>query len=73
MVASCVVGFVGQAYRREFLEGEAGVVFQAFLQHPSNFQKKGNLISEGLKSGGGMCWGVDLFLEGGEVVEEGLG
>ena len=62
----------GSGISQGIVEGEAGVVFQAFLQHPSNFQKKGNLISEGLKSGGGMCWGVDLFLEGGEAVVLGV-
>ena len=55
---------------REFVEGW---VFKRSYSTLKIFQKKGNFISEGLKSGGGMCWGVDLFLKGGEAVEEGLG
>ena len=55
----------GSLWDRDVAGNCGGVVFQAFLQHPSNF-------SEGLKSGGGMCWGVDLFLKGGEAVVLGV-
>ena len=72
-MASCVVGFVGVCGTGMSQGIVEGWFFKRSYSTLQIFQKKGNLISEGLKSGGGMCWGVDLFLKGGEAVEEGLG